>query len=334
MGAQAFTQGENIHFAPGQYAPHSNTGMELIGHELAHVVQQREGRVAATAQAKGAAINADPRLEAEADDLGARAARGEVVRDNTPATLAAAVAPIQGAKLGTGGATYSADEYVKWYFYGSEGKEMLAAEAEKRRGNSTKRNQTTAVDAIIDQIAVDADKAGQKEAALKRANVIDAEDVEDIKALVMTKLIEAQPGEEGHDVAPKRRPIASGTWKHIWRGDYNKGKNKPTGYHWKGKGTDAWLQGDGQVGAAADGFYEEGVVIRDGKTDSIKAETKATGSLTAEKTGGSTFFPDNWSEGDVKDAIETRDGQGKITSKDVPGVTLVKSGGTIYPSID
>jgi hypothetical protein len=80
MGALAYAQGSDIHFAPGQYDPHSPRGQELLGHELTHVVQQRQGRVqAATGQAKGIAINGDPSLEREADELGARAARGEVV---------------------------------------------------------------------------------------------------------------------------------------------------------------------------------------------------------------------------------------------------------------
>ena len=45
IGAQAYTTGSDIHFAPGQYDPHSSAGRELLGHELAHVVQQKEGRV-------------------------------------------------------------------------------------------------------------------------------------------------------------------------------------------------------------------------------------------------------------------------------------------------
>lgn len=43
-GSRAFALGNEIHFAPGQFDPHSNAGRELIGHELAHVVQQRGGR--------------------------------------------------------------------------------------------------------------------------------------------------------------------------------------------------------------------------------------------------------------------------------------------------
>ncbi len=80
MGALAYTQGTDVHFAPGQYDPASGKGQELIGHELAHVVQQSEGRVAATTQMKGEGLNEDEGLEREADDQGARAARGESVR--------------------------------------------------------------------------------------------------------------------------------------------------------------------------------------------------------------------------------------------------------------
>ena len=40
MGAEAFTVGPNIFFAPGRYQPDSVSGQALIGHELTHVVQQ------------------------------------------------------------------------------------------------------------------------------------------------------------------------------------------------------------------------------------------------------------------------------------------------------
>jgi hypothetical protein len=80
IGALAYTQGSNIHFAPGQYNPQSKSGQSLLGHELTHVVQQRAGRVAVPTQTKGAPINADPSLENEADEMGAKAARGEVAQ--------------------------------------------------------------------------------------------------------------------------------------------------------------------------------------------------------------------------------------------------------------
>lgn len=75
MGAKAYAQGEHIHMGAGQYDPSSQAGQSLIGHELAHVVQQREGR-ASGGQGKGAAVVADASLEAEADHRGELAAQG------------------------------------------------------------------------------------------------------------------------------------------------------------------------------------------------------------------------------------------------------------------
>ncbi len=44
VGARAFTTGNDIYFAPGNYQPHSEEGNKLIAHELAHVVQQKQGQ--------------------------------------------------------------------------------------------------------------------------------------------------------------------------------------------------------------------------------------------------------------------------------------------------
>jgi hypothetical protein len=41
LNAKAFTLGTDIAFAPNQYSAHTPTGQNLLGHELAHVVQQR-----------------------------------------------------------------------------------------------------------------------------------------------------------------------------------------------------------------------------------------------------------------------------------------------------
>ncbi|NJK65166.1 MAG: DUF4157 domain-containing protein [Microcoleus sp. SU_5_3] len=80
IGALAYTQGSNVHFAPGRYDPGSASGQSLLGHELTHVVQQRAGRVPKPTQNKALPINADTALEKEADDMGAKAARGELVQ--------------------------------------------------------------------------------------------------------------------------------------------------------------------------------------------------------------------------------------------------------------
>lgn len=73
IGAVAFTIGSSLHFAPGQFQPDTPRGLQLIGHELAHVVQQRAGRVR-NPFGQGVAVVQDHHLEAEADRLGALAA--------------------------------------------------------------------------------------------------------------------------------------------------------------------------------------------------------------------------------------------------------------------
>jgi hypothetical protein len=108
LGARAYAQGTDIHFAPGAYQPNSTGGQELLGHELAHVVQQSQGRVQATTQAKGVGVNDDSSLEREADEMGARAARCEPAggappahppQDSAPRGRPAAIDAAQGAPV-------------------------------------------------------------------------------------------------------------------------------------------------------------------------------------------------------------------------------------------
>jgi hypothetical protein len=85
MGAKAVTDGEDIAFAPGRYAPESSAGRTLLAHELAHVTQQRQGggapaaaehhaRSAAQTVAGGGQVDAaslggaDPGLHCDPDD--------------------------------------------------------------------------------------------------------------------------------------------------------------------------------------------------------------------------------------------------------------------------
>jgi hypothetical protein len=77
IGALAFTVGTDLYFAPGQYQPHTQNGRELIGHELTHVVQQREGRVGNPFDG-GVAVVHDEELEAEADRHGRAAAQAKL----------------------------------------------------------------------------------------------------------------------------------------------------------------------------------------------------------------------------------------------------------------
>ena len=79
IGALAFTRGSDIFFAPGQYNPSTLHGRELLGHELTHVVQQRQGRVT-NPFGSGVAVVSDRSLEAEADQMGRRAAAMSILR--------------------------------------------------------------------------------------------------------------------------------------------------------------------------------------------------------------------------------------------------------------
>lgn len=99
LGTRAFAQGEEIHFAPGQFSPHTEAGRALIGHEFAHIVQQREGCVAPThLLGKDLPANLLPGLEDEADRLGKRAARGERVRSRrAPAAARHGQTVVQGS---------------------------------------------------------------------------------------------------------------------------------------------------------------------------------------------------------------------------------------------
>ncbi|WPD22085.1 MAG: DUF4157 domain-containing protein [Candidatus Electrothrix scaldis] len=66
LNAHAYTQGTEIHVAPGQE--------KHLPHEAWHVVQQKEGRVQPTVQMKaGMAVNDDAGLEREADVMGMKA---------------------------------------------------------------------------------------------------------------------------------------------------------------------------------------------------------------------------------------------------------------------
>jgi hypothetical protein len=70
LSARAYTVGRHVVFGRGEYAPTTSTGRQLIGHELAHVVQQSRGGPAA----------GDPSLEAAADAAAGQASRGAPVR--------------------------------------------------------------------------------------------------------------------------------------------------------------------------------------------------------------------------------------------------------------
>jgi hypothetical protein len=95
LGARAYVQENDIHIAPGSYNPASARGRHLIGHELAHVLQQRGGRAQRPSQT--APFNDAPHLEAEAERTGRQA---EAVRvPALPSPLGARLLPAIHAAL-------------------------------------------------------------------------------------------------------------------------------------------------------------------------------------------------------------------------------------------
>jgi LysM repeat protein len=106
LGTRAFARGEHLHLAAGTLTPGSPTAHAVLAHELGHVEQQREGRVAATEWHGGVAVNRDPALEADADRRGAAIAAAidlDAAFDFTDAGASAAADPgtavVQGLDL-------------------------------------------------------------------------------------------------------------------------------------------------------------------------------------------------------------------------------------------
>lgn len=94
LHALAYTQGTDIHVGRGQE--------RHLAHEAWHVVQQKQGRVRPTRQAKGAAINDEAALEKEADVMGRQAARAGWAKASTDS----------GRSLGTSQGKSSATQFT------------------------------------------------------------------------------------------------------------------------------------------------------------------------------------------------------------------------------
>ena len=87
VAAQAYTVGEDIHFAAGYYAPDTSRGANLLAHEVAHTVQQRGGTT--VRQDKPAVSRPHDSAERQADHAAAAMVRGQ------PASVSVAAPTIQ-----------------------------------------------------------------------------------------------------------------------------------------------------------------------------------------------------------------------------------------------
>src|SRR4029077_4564905 len=96
VGADAYTVGRQIVFAPGRYAPRSVEGQELMAHELVHVIQQEQ-----SANDTARLVTATASAEREAEKTAAKvlAAPAQVNLSRTSVNLAKA--PQGGGGSGT-----------------------------------------------------------------------------------------------------------------------------------------------------------------------------------------------------------------------------------------
>jgi len=126
MGARAMTRGKDIYFAPGQFDPATQEGQSLLGHELSHVVQQREGRVQTPQNGIFPLVDSN-HLEGEAEREGERASRGVSARNGGETGHVSAISAQAGGQLSADTAPVQAG------FFSS-----LAGGAKKAFGAATK----------------------------------------------------------------------------------------------------------------------------------------------------------------------------------------------------
>ncbi|GAB2484458.1 eCIS core domain-containing protein [Jatrophihabitans fulvus] len=91
VDAQAYTTGNDIVFAHGNYDPQSAAGRHMLAHELTHVVQQRTGPVEGTDAGLGVAVS-DPGDRHERDAV---ANADRVMSEASTPTASAPAAPTQ-----------------------------------------------------------------------------------------------------------------------------------------------------------------------------------------------------------------------------------------------
>jgi len=100
--ARAFTLGQDIHFAGGEYRPDDRAGLSLLAHELTHTIQQR----GAPAASSGASLEIDPidsLFELEAEAAARRVLDGDPIAVRPGALSTQSVGRVQ--RQATSGAT-------------------------------------------------------------------------------------------------------------------------------------------------------------------------------------------------------------------------------------
>jgi hypothetical protein len=96
--ARAFTVGEDIFFAEGEYAPETPAGQRLLAHELSHVVQGYQGRI--KPGGTGVKVSSpDEALEREADEVAERMGERRAPSQGVAKLAPAFSRPIEGVHV-------------------------------------------------------------------------------------------------------------------------------------------------------------------------------------------------------------------------------------------
>lgn len=90
VNALAFTTGTDIYFQSGKFNPNSQSGLELLAHEVTHTVQQSKGQV-------GKGVDPDAGLESEARAIGRKLSRAPFTTGRHIRTASAQTARVTGA---------------------------------------------------------------------------------------------------------------------------------------------------------------------------------------------------------------------------------------------
>lgn len=131
INALAYTSGNNIVFNSGQYSPNTNRGKRLLGHELAHVVQQG-----------GADIKKGEKWDAFWDAGPIDAYRAKQLADEALAAAQAKAASFPDGNKGLHNGSADAWRHCYWNcrmteVIGEEDASEIAANHEKYGGNAT-----------------------------------------------------------------------------------------------------------------------------------------------------------------------------------------------------
>jgi hypothetical protein len=127
LQAHAYAQGTDVHLAPGQE--------KHLPHELGHVVQQKQGRVAPTVQLKGQVpVNDSPSLEKEADTLGAKAKSLGASAEVSQLKVMEEEEPVQGKFVGTAQRKAAEEEEVLQGKFDGTAQRKAAEEEEVLQG--------------------------------------------------------------------------------------------------------------------------------------------------------------------------------------------------------